>query len=228
MGFLEIFLIGLGLSMDAFAVTLANAASQSRAIGATSSTAVDDGGVKSGLRLRLYKIAPLIFALFQGIMPLIGYFAVVALEALLSSPDFVFSSLIGTSLDLFLRDSGGWQLNLISAILLWLVGGKMLLEAIASIRHPSSESESKNKGIGLGALFAQGLATSLDALVVGVSFATISINIGAAAGIIALTTLICCLLALALGKRFAVILGKHAQLAGGVIIILIGIKALFG
>jgi putative Mn2+ efflux pump MntP len=218
MGILEILIIGLGLSADAFAVTIANAACVAAA-GSGSEQTRQKQTIKPSRSLLL--AAPVIFGIFQGIMPLIGYFAITAiiswlqnspLADLLTNVQFISSEFI---------------LGLISAIILWIVGAKMLLAAINAIRHPNEATVEGVANIGLPTLAAQGLATSLDALLIGVTLATSSVNIGLAAGLIAITTFVCCLGALALGRRFGILLGERAQVAGGIVLILIGVKALF-
>jgi putative Mn2+ efflux pump MntP len=81
--------------------------------------------------------------------------------------------------------------------------------------------------LSLPALLAQAVATSIDAFVVGVSFLAMGVNIFAASSIVALTTFVCCLVALVIGRRFGSLLGDKAQIIGGIVLILIGIKALF-
>ena len=75
-------------------------------------------------------------------------------------------------------------------------------------------------------MLVQALATSIDALAVGVSFAALSVNIGAAASFIAAVTFVCCLAGHLLGKKFGGLLGKKAEILGGVILVAIGAKIL--
>lgn len=81
--------------------------------------------------------------------------------------------------------------------------------------------------LGLPILILQAIATSIDALAVGVSFAVLSVNVGFAAGVIGITTALCCLIALLIGHRFGQLLGERATIIGGIVLILIGIKSLF-
>lgn len=76
-------------------------------------------------------------------------------------------------------------------------------------------------------LFFQAIATSIDALAVGVSFAALSLNIASAATLIGLTTALCCIVALIIGRHFGMKLGNKATIIGGIVLIAIGIKALF-
>lgn len=75
-------------------------------------------------------------------------------------------------------------------------------------------------------LALQAIATSIDALAVGVSFAALSVNVAFSASIIALTTAFVCLVALIIGRRFGSVLGDRATIIGGIVLILIGLKAL--
>ena len=75
-------------------------------------------------------------------------------------------------------------------------------------------------------LALQAIATSIDALAVGVSFAALSVNVVFSASIIAITTACACLVALVIGRRFGSVLGDRATIVGGIVLILIGLKAL--
>ena len=76
-------------------------------------------------------------------------------------------------------------------------------------------------------LFFQAVATSIDAFAVGVSFAALRVNVLFASTIIAISTAFLCFIALYVGKKFGEVLGERAQLLGGMILVLIGIKAMF-
>lgn len=78
-----------------------------------------------------------------------------------------------------------------------------------------------------GLILMQSVATSIDAFAVGVSLRAVNVDIALSAAIIALTTCACCFVALALGKRFGNVLGDRAQIVGGVVLVLIGLKAMF-
>ena len=86
--------------------------------------------------------------------------------------------------------------------------------------------ERKARQLGVGTIILQAIATSIDALAVGVTFATGTLSIGVAATIIAVTTLAVCTVAWLIGRRFGHILGARAQLLGGVVLVIIAIKAL--
>ena len=107
---------------------------------------------------------------------------------------------------------------MVAFALLGLIGGSMLWEAVQDIRRTKKEGPACPAGrqFGLKMMLVQALATSIDALAVGVSFAALSVNIWLAAGFICCITFACCLLGHALGRRFGLLLGARAQLCGGV------------
>ncbi len=180
MSLLEIILLGVALSMDAFAVTISNMFAH------------------RGISTRHALLMPLFFGAFQFGMPLIGYFA---------------GSLVA---DLISQYAG-----IITFIILGYIGGKMIWDAF----HEEDE-ESDDKDLTLGTLTFQAIATSIDALGVGFSFAALAVEPFSAAGIIGITTFLCILVALRLGRSFGSKLGNKATIVGGVVLILIGLKSL--
>lgn len=108
----------------------------------------------------------------------------------------------------------------VAFVLLAFIGGKMVWEAI----HP--EEEECEVSLPFQTIVTQAIATSIDALAVGVSFALLQIEIFSASGIIALTTFLCSIVASFLGKVFGSLLKSKAEVFGGVILILIGLKIL--
>ena len=237
MSLFELLITGLALSMDAFAVTIANVCSATNSAGASASGA-SAGASAAGAKRRLLAV-PVVFWLFQGLMPLVGYFA---------------GSFAATLID---RYAG-----VIALVILAFIGGKMVWDGARSLKDAKGSGTGEQSGSGTGersgsatgkgalgapsgaedvlrpsappasapltlpALLAQGVATSIDALIVGVSFLALGVNIWAASSIIAVTTFVFCL-ALVIGKRFGVLLGDKAQIAGGAVLILIGLKACF-
>lgn len=180
-------LLGVGLAMDAFSVSLANG--------------LNEPDMKRSRRLLIAGV----FAFFQFIMPLAGYAG------------------------MLLAERGIKQLTgivpYIAAALLGWIGGKMIWEGF----HGSPEDQKTS--LSIGALLMQGVATSLDALSSG--FALLELGYSpvralGASGIIALVTFAICVLGVALGRRFGVRLAGKAQIAGGVILISIGIRILIG
>ena len=109
-------------------------------------------------------------------------------------------------------------------ILLAFIGGKMLIEAIREMR--SNEPESCPASLSGKQILVQAVATSIDALAVGVSLAALSVNIWSASALIAVITFACCLVGHAIGKRFGRMLGKKAEILGGTILVLLGVKIL--
>jgi putative Mn2+ efflux pump MntP len=197
-GILEIVIIGLALSMDAFAVTIAN------------SCAFPDSTRAQRLAM------PVVFGVFQGLMPLIGFFA---------------GSFAANIIDQYA--------GIIALIILGVIGGKMVWEGTKALLAARKTTHSDPvpvcyspgetpRRLSAGALFLQGIATSIDALIVGVSFLAMGANIAVAAPMVALTTFLCCVVALLLGRRFGELLGDKAEIIGGIVLVLIGIKAFFG
>lgn len=181
MGYLTLFFIALGLAMDAFAVSISNGICYKKA------------GAKEAL------VTGSTFGGFQAAMPLIGYFAGMAVKDAVEAIDH-------------------W----IALILLCFIGGSMILGAIKDMKKPD-EAECKLYCTPKD-LLLQGIATSIDALAVGVSLAVIDTNIFVAVFFIGTVTFIFCVLGVPLGKKFGTIIREKAEILGGCILILIGIK----
>ena len=107
-------------------------------------------------------------------------------------------------------------------MILGFIGGKMIWDAF----HEEEDEEESEQTLTMPVLLFQAVATSIDALAVGVSFAALEVNVFASSGIIGITTALTCLVALAIGKRFGNALGEKATIVGGVVLILIGLKSL--
>ena len=190
----ELVLLGLALSMDAFAVTISN-------------TFIYQGNSRTRNILM-----PIAFGLFQCLMPCIGY---------------VLGHLVS---DVISQYAG-----IITFAILGFIGTKMIWDALheeaekdEEFAQEGSSSNSVHSGqiLTLPVLTLQAIATSIDALAVGVSFAALSVNVAFAAGTIALTTALTCGIALVVGKRFGNALGERATIIGGIVLILIGLKSL--
>ena len=93
--------------------------------------------------------------------------------------------------------------------------------------HPQLEEET-DCSLTYRMLLIQAVATSIDAFAVGVGFSAMQVNIVQAVSIIGVTTLVCSFLSIAIGKKFGNMLGNKAQILGGMILIIIGIKGMFG
>lgn len=183
-------LLGVGLAMDAFSVSIVNGLNETH--------------MSRGKTLGIAGT----YAGFQFAMPMIGWFCVHTIaEAFQAFQKYI-----------------PW----IALLLLLYIGGKMLLEGIRNQRAGSTEEKTTMESgteLGLTTLLMQGVATSIDALSVGF---TIS-GYGAAKAfiaslLIAVTTLIVCLVGLRFGKKFGDKLADKATVLGGVILILIGIE----
>ena len=114
--------------------------------------------------------------------------------------------------------------------------GESAKVAIRNIRRDANDSFKKlakedvsedGNALTLKVILVQAVATSIDAFAVGVSLRAVSVAVAPAVSIIGVTTLLCCIVALAIGKRFGHLLGDRAQIVGGVVLVFIGIKAMF-
>ena len=193
---LEIFLIGVSLSMDAFAVS------------------VTDGLCYRNLTKKKGAVIPSMFGLFQAVMPLFGFFIAFGLGQAFKE---VFDKI------------DHW----IAFALLFVLGGKMILDAIKELRSPAEEI--KEKQVSGPEVLLQGVATSIDALFVGVSFAATdglkdSIpNVLVGVTIIGVTTFIISLIGLLIGVKVGNVFKNKAgitEIIGGVVLIGIGLKIL--
>lgn len=158
-----------------------------------------------GLHMRSFNyrgalVVALIFGVFQALMPVIGW-------------------LLANSFADYIRDYDHW----IAFGLLAIIGGKMLWEAFTS--HEDKEQDTDT--INIRELLVLGFATSVDALAVGVSFAFIAnVPIAGAAILIGVITAVISFVGVVVGHRVGNKLGKPAEIAGGVILILIGLSIL--
>lgn len=185
MGVIEIILIGLGLSMDAVAVALANGMAY-----------------KQTSKAKLLAM-PILFGIFQGLMPLIGYFA-----------GGIFAEAISQ------------YANILVFVILGFIGGKMLKDNLGH-KETEEEVEVQDQVLTYKTLVIQAVATSIDAFAVGIGFSAIQVDILPAVTIITLTTAVCCLVAIGAGKKVRALLGGKAEVVGGIILVLIAVKALF-
>ncbi|MBO4306461.1 MAG: manganese efflux pump [Clostridia bacterium] len=180
--FLQSMLLGVGLAMDAFSVSLANG--------------LNEPGMKAP---RMCGIAG-VFAGFQALMPMLGWFIVMAAV-----------NFFGV-----LEKYIPWA----ALIMLSVIGGKMLYEGI----HNRDNLEEK-PAVGIGGLLVQGIATSIDALSVGFTIAEYDVlHAIVCALLIAAVTFIICMIGLVLGKKVGTRLAWKASVLGGAILIAIGIE----
>ncbi len=177
----EILIISLGLSMDCFAVTISNGIC-----------------IPHIKKKQIFKIA-FFFGVFQGIMPILGWFLGLAFKESVASIDH-------------------W----ISFSILSIIGLKMIIEAINE-----KPNEKKFNILNTKILITLSIATSIDAFVVGLSFAFLNINIIISSISIAIITFLVSILGIYIGKNFRkVISSKWAEIIGGIILIGIGTKIL--
>lgn len=183
MSIVELFLIGVGLSMDAFAV------------------AVCQGLCMPKLNLRHGGVIALYFGGFQALMPLLGWF-------------------LGSQFAGYIQSFDHW----VAFVLLVLIGGNMAREALS----PGEEETSCAVADRLDnrKLLMMAVATSIDALAIGVTFAFLEVPIGSAVSIIGCTTFCLSLVGVVVGNFFGARYKKRAELIGGVILILLGAKIL--
>ena len=181
MSLIEIILLGVALAMDASSVTIAN------------------GMIYKNLRKRDFALMPIMFGIFQGIMPIFGYYA-------------------GSLFQDFITKYSG----LVIFVILGAIGGKMVYDSFKP-----KEGQGSGDKLTFGMLFLQAIATSIDAFAVGVGFLAMAVNVYLASSIIAVTTALMVIVAIFIGKAFGNIFEDKAQLIGGLVLIAIGIKALF-
>ena len=182
MSLFELFLIAVGLSMDAFAVAICKG--------------LATGRVKLGQMV----IVGLWFGIFQALMPLIGY-------------------LLGVNFSTLIQSIDHW----IAFILLGLIGANMIREAIGGDEECCNEEDNSYS---IRAMLPLAIATSIDALAVGVSFAFLSVDIVPAVSFIGVCTFILSAFGVKIGSVFGLRFKKKAEIAGGVILILMGAKIL--
>lgn len=145
---------------------------------------------------------PIAFAAFQMGMPVLGYLG-------------------GTCIAEYIERYAG----IVSLVILAFVGGKMIVEAVRELREPEACPATR---FTWGTIGMEAIATAIDAFVVGVSFAAEGKDVVLYCGMIGVTTLLCCLLVLALGRKLGNRFGSRAEVVGGVVLILIGLKAFLG
>lgn len=182
MGFVELFLIAVGLSMDAFAVSVCKGLNMSR------------------LNKKHTLVIGMFFGGFQALMPLIGYF-------------------VGSSFQKYITNIDHW----IAFVLLAFIGGQMVYE---TFKEEESVEENGDE-LRIGQLTVMAVATSIDALIVGITFALLpGTNIWTSVALIGCTTFVLSVIGVGIGFRFGSKYEKKAQLAGGIILILLGLKIL--
>lgn len=178
MGILELFILAVGLSMDAFAVSICKGLSLGK------------------ISAKHMAVAGAWFGGFQAVMPLMGY-------------------LLGS----FFADIISRYAHWAAFILLLIIGGNMVKESFC-------EAEEMEGAMDMKTMLMLAVATSIDALAVGVSFAFLRVNIVAAVVFIGLVTFVFSAAGVRIGSLFGSKYKSRAELAGGVILMVIGIKTL--
>ncbi len=145
-------------------------------------------------------VIALFFGGFQALMPLIGYF-------------------LGVNFEKYITRFDHW----IAFLLLGFIGGKMIFEAL---KDNDEEDESESDKLDIKELFILAVATSIDALAVGITFAFLRVNIWTGVLIIGVTTFMLSLIGVFIGNKFGSKYKNKAELAGGIILVLIGTKIL--
>ncbi len=179
MTFFELLLIAIGLSMDAFSVSICK------------------GLTTKKFSWRMALVCGLWFGLFQALMPIIGYF-------------------LGAQFQEMIEVYDHW----IAFGLLFLIGANMIREAVWG------KEEKQDGSLGFKTMFLLAIATSIDALAVGVSFACIRVKLWSSVLIIGTITFLFSVLGVKIGNVFGSKYEKSAEITGGIILILIGLKIL--
>ena len=179
MGIIEIIVVSISLAMDAFAVAICKGLSMKKM------------NWKNAVIIALY------FGVFQGLMPVVGYF-------------------LGTTFGSFIESVDHW----IAFILLLLIGLSMIKDAVSS-----KERKEDNK-VDVKTMVVLAIATSIDALAVGITFAFFEVNISLAALIVGAVTFMLSIIGVWIGNKFGGQFQNKAKLAGGIVLIIIGLKIL--
>ena len=179
MSYLELFVIAVGLSMDAFAVSICKGLSVRR------------------LKPRHNLICGLYFGGFQALMPIIGW-------------------LLGRQFESLIKSIDHW----IAFALLVLIGANMIREAV------KNEEENLNDSFSPKTMLPLAVATSIDALAVGVTFAFLDVSIVPAVSMIGATTFILSAVGVKIGNVFGAKYKSKAELVGGIVLIAMGVKIL--
>lgn len=179
MGFIELFILAVGLSMDAFAVSICKGLSVRK------------------LKPRHAVICGAYFGGFQALMPVIGW-------------------LLGRQFEVLIKSIDHW----IAFALLVLIGANMIREAV------KNEEENLNDSFSPRTMLALAVATSIDALAVGVTFAFLDVEIVPAVSMIGVTTFVLSAVGVKIGNVFGAKYKSKAELVGGIVLVVMGVKIL--
>ena len=163
--------------------------------------------MKNGINIRHMLIIAAAFGGFQGLMPAIGY-------------------VLGKQFEQFIKPVDHW----VAFVLLGLLGGKMILDVIVEMRNGEDDACECCQGLNVKQLLIMAVATSIDALAVGITLPTlgVSTNLQALTStlMIGIITFAICTLGVAIGNRFGARFKNKASVAGGVVLMLVGTKIL--
>ena len=179
MGILELFLLAVGLSMDAFAVSVCK------------------GLAMPKITVKKASVVGVWFGGFQALMPLIGWALGIRFQSMITNIDH-------------------W----IAFVLLAVIGANMIKESF------SKEEECPDASFGFKTMLTLAVATSIDALAVGVTFAFLNVSIVPAVLLIGATTFVCSAVGVKIGNVFGNRFQSKAEFLGGLVLIAIGLKIL--
>lgn len=185
MGFIELFLLGVGLAMDAFAVSICKGLK-----------------MKTVNKKHCFVIA-LFFGGFQALMPFIGW-------------------LLGRQFEQYITKIDHW----IAFLLLVAIGGKMIVDVLKGEEEDDEVCPCEIEKLDVKELFLLAIATSIDALAVGITFAFLQVSIVPAITIIGVVTFVISAVGVFVGNIFGSKYKSKAEFVGGVILVLIGVKIL--
>lgn len=179
MSLLSLFVLAVGLSMDAFAVSICK------------------GLAMKEITLRKAAVVGLWFGVFQAVMPSVGY-------------------LLGSQFEQYITSIDHW----IAFVLLGIIGASMIREAL------SKDEDSADDSLDVKTMFLLAVATSIDALAVGITFAFLQVNLLAAVCFIGAITFTLSAVGVKVGNVFGLKYKTKAEIAGGIILLFIGTKIL--
>ncbi len=188
----DVILIALALSIDAGAITISNCSVY-----------------KNSLSAKKQWSMPIFFAVFQGVMPLLGF-------------------LLGNLLSFIQGDFASY----LSSAIFFILAGKIFIDIIKDLKERDcslekcQEDKQKVQNLTFLVLILQGVATSIDALVVGITFVNLTFSVYFAVIIISLITFVFVSLCLIFGKKLGKVFGKYADFVGATILLILAIKSL--
>lgn len=182
---ITLFLLGVGLAMDAFAVAICKGLSMKK------------------VKTKNAIIVGLFFGGFQAFMPFLGW-------------------LLGSQFEQYIVSVDHW----IAFGLLGIIGGKMLYEAVKGEEECDHDHSIKEEILDIKELFILAIATSIDALAVGITFAFLKYPVGLSVTIIGIITFVISVAGVYIGNFFGEKFKKKAEIAGGIILVGIGVKIL--